>query len=229
MTEPEPTSARPGISRLLREHRRAWVVAGVAAVFALLAGGALAAGAATATAPGTVAAASTTGTPTATARPVADNPTVSRLRTCSVSAQAADGRLAQMQAQVRNATTGEVLFDRGGSTPSRAASVMKVLTSAAALDVLGPDYRATTTVVKGSSPGSVVLVGGGDLTLSRLPSGQDSTYDGVAHLDDLARQVKAAWSADPSNPPLTTLVLDSSFFSGPEWQPSWNTKEQGDG
>ena len=232
MTEPEPTSARPGVSRLFREHRRAWIVAGVAAVFALLAGGAVAAGAATVPPPGgAVAAPAATGppAPTATARPVAANPTVSRLRTCSVSARSADGRLAQMQAQVRNATTGEVLFDRGGSTPSRAASVMKALTSAAALDVLGPDYRATTTVVRGPTPGSVVLVGGGDLTLSRLPSGQDSTYDGVAHLDDLARQVKAAWGADPSDPPLTTLVLDSSFFGGPEWQPSWNTKEQRDG
>ena len=125
-----------------------------------------------------------------------------------------------------NASTGEVLYDRGGTTSSRTASVMKVLTSAAALSVLGPDHRATTTVVKGSEPGSAVLVGGGDLTLSRTPSGTETVYPGAAHLDDLAAQVRAAWNADPSNPPLTKLVLDASLFSGDEWEPSWDPAER---
>ncbi|MEJ3404928.1 D-alanyl-D-alanine carboxypeptidase [Rathayibacter sp. YIM 133350] len=234
MTEKDaPASAvRARLGALLSRHPRGWAIAAGSLVVALLAGGALTAGAASARPEATHAAvrAAATPTPTATARPTpAAAPAASKVRTCLVGDRATDPRLAQMQAQVRNATTGEVLFDRGGGTPNRAASVMKVLTSAAALKVLGPDYRATTTVVKGAEPGSVVLVGGGDLTLSRLPTGQDSAYDGVAHLDDLARQVRTAWDADPSNPPLTTLILDSSYFGGPEWQPSWNTKEQGDG
>ncbi len=171
-----------------------------------------------------------TPTPTATARPApAANVAAALVRTCSVADYASDGRLGSFQAQVRNATTGEVLYDRGGTTASRAASVMKVLTSAAALSVLGPDYRATTTVVKGAEPGSVVLVGGGDITLSRTPSGDESAYAGAAHLDDLAAQVNAAWAADPANPPLTKVILDSSMFGGPEWQPSWETKELWDG
>ena len=69
---------------------------------------------------------------------------------------------------------------------------------ASALAVLGPDTRIATTVVAGDAPGSVVLVGGGDLTLSRLPSGQESVYAGAAHLDHLAAQVEAAWDADPA-------------------------------
>ena len=125
-----------------------------------------------------------------------------------------------------NAATGEVLYDRGGTTPSRTASVMKVLTSAAALSVLGPDYRVATTVVKGAEPGSVVLVGGGDVTLSRTSSGTETVYPGAAHLDDLAAQVRAAWDADPSNPPLTKLVLDASLFAGDEWEPSWDVVER---
>lgn len=230
MSENPPVKQR-GIGRLFRKHPRVWLVTGAVAAFALLGSGAVAAGAAIggSAAPPAAPAVQAVTTPTRTARPVAAAPATSRLRTCSVADRAADPRLAQMQAQVRNATTGEVLFDRGGGTASRAASVMKVLTSAAALSVLGPDYRAETTVVKGTQPGSVVLVGGGDLTLSRLPSGQDSAYDGVAHLDDLAEQVRSAWEADPANPPLSTLILDSSFFSGPDWQPSWNSKEQRDG
>ncbi|WP_241976461.1 MULTISPECIES: D-alanyl-D-alanine carboxypeptidase [unclassified Cryobacterium] len=169
------------------------------------------------------------------AEPVSERPVPAtasdarNLRTCSVSALAADPRLAEFQAQVVNASTGEVLFDRGGDTSSRTASVLKVLTSAAALEVLGPDYRATTTVVTGSTPGSVVLVGGGDLTLTRLPTGTESVYPGAAHVDELARQTLAAWQANPENPPITSLVLDASFFGGPGWEPSWDELERNAG
>ncbi|WP_448003721.1 D-alanyl-D-alanine carboxypeptidase/D-alanyl-D-alanine-endopeptidase [Agromyces bauzanensis] len=203
------------------------IVAGVLAL-ALLGTGALAAGAAV-NAP-VEASAATTSTPTPTAEPARPAPaaavTPSRIRTCSVADRAADGRLANLQAQVVNAATGEVLYDRGGTTPARTASVMKVLTSAAALSVLGPDHRAATTVVKGAEPGSVVLVGGGDVTLSRTPSGTQTVYPGAAHLDELAAQVRAAWDADPANPPLTKLVLDASYFGGDEWEPSWDLVER---
>ncbi|MBC7441434.1 MAG: D-alanyl-D-alanine carboxypeptidase [Ramlibacter sp.] len=205
-------------------------------MFALLGTGAVVAGAATgaphslrpAAAAGS---SSSTSVPAPTEEPRPDRPVpsaataASPLRTCSVAGLATDPRLANFQAQVVNATTGEVLFDRGGDTPSRTASVLKVLTSAAALRVLGPDYRATTTVVAGSEPGSVVLVGGGDLTLSRTPSGDESVYAGAAHLDDLAAQTIAAWQADPANPTLTSLILDSSLFGDPGWDPSWDRKE----
>jgi D-alanyl-D-alanine carboxypeptidase/D-alanyl-D-alanine-endopeptidase (penicillin-binding protein 4) len=148
-----------------------------------------------------------------------------------VAGPASDSRLASFQARVVNATTGEVLYDRGGDVPSRTASVLKVLTSAAALSVLGPDYRLSTTVVRGSEPGTVVLVGGGDPTLSRTPTGDESAYSGAPHLDDLAAQVRAAWNADPATAgtPITTVVLDSSYFGGDAWEPSWNRKELYDG
>ncbi|QHC69789.1 D-alanyl-D-alanine carboxypeptidase/D-alanyl-D-alanine-endopeptidase [Rathayibacter sp. VKM Ac-2801] len=176
--------------------------------------------------------ATTTPTPTltATTRPTAEA-AAEALRTCSVADLAADPRLGSMQARVVDAATGEVLFDRGGGTASRTASALKILTAASALAVLGPDTRIATTVVRGSEPGSVVLVGGGDLTLTRLPTGRQSTYAGAAHLDDLAAQVESAWEADPSTAgtPITSLVLDSSLYSGETWQPSWNRKEQVDG
>ncbi|MGT2425375.1 D-alanyl-D-alanine carboxypeptidase/D-alanyl-D-alanine-endopeptidase [Amnibacterium kyonggiense] len=157
-------------------------------------------------------------TPTRTAAPVA--------RTCSVAAAARDPRLHSFQGQVLNARTGEVLFDRGGGTPSRAASVMKVLTSAAALEVLGPDHRLTTEVVQGSRPGEIVLVGGGDPTLSRTPVRTATAYAGAPHLSTLARQVKAAWKAAHPGQRITRIVLDSSYFGGPTWQPSWDVKER---
>lgn len=233
---------RPGILARLRRPRTAWLVTAGALAFALLGTSAVVAGAATG--PGETQSSAPVGsgagdvpdpTPTASAPPERPGPVAaapaSRLRTCSVAGLAADSRLANMQAQVVNAATGEVLFDRGGGTASRTASVLKVLTSAAALSVLGPDYRATTTVVRGEAPGSVVLVGGGDLTLSRLPSGEESVYAGAPHLDTLAAQTIAAWNADPATAgtPITSLVLDASLFGGPAWEPSWDRAELRDG
>ncbi len=216
-------------------RRVAWLVPAGVVVFALLGAGAVMAGAATG-APGAEAqpaVATSSPAPSPTAAEPVSRPApeavmpASRIRSCSVAELISDSRLGDFQGHVVNANSGEVLFDRGGATPSRAASVLKVLTAAAALNVLGPDYRATTTVVKGTEPGSVVLVGGGDLTLSRLPSGQESAYPGAAHLDTLAEQTLAAWNADPATAgtPISTLVLDSSLFQGPAWEPSWDRTE----
>jgi D-alanyl-D-alanine carboxypeptidase/D-alanyl-D-alanine-endopeptidase (penicillin-binding protein 4) len=220
---------RPAAARLLR------LIIAAAVAFVLLGSGAVWAGAATGgTDPAPVAAAPTasatpTPTPTPTVPELRPAPTLataaSPLRSCSVADLAADSRLGDFQAQVVNAETGEILFDRGGSTASRAASVMKVLTSAAALSVLGPDYRATTTVVAGTEPGQVVLVGGGDLTLSSTPTGDESFYSGAAHLDALAEEARAAMG----DTPITSVLLDSSYFGDPGWQPSWDRKEQTDG
>ena len=212
----------------VRRHRLAVTITAAALVFALAGTGAVVAG--TATNDGANAAIAPSATPTPAPEPPravpAEAVAASRIRTCSVAEAAADPRLANLQAQVVKAATGEVLYDRGGTTPSRTASVMKVLTSAAALSVLGSGHTATTTVVKGAEPGSVVLVGGGDVTLSRTPSGDETAYPGAAHLDELARQVREAWAADPANPPITKLILDASAFGGEEWHASWATSER---
>ncbi len=148
------------------------------------------------------------------------------LRTCSIASLSTDPRLAKFSGSVLNADTGEVLFDRSGTVPERTASVMKVITSAAALAVLGPDHRIATRVVRGAEPGTVVLVGGGDPTLSRLASGS-SVYPGAPRLSELAAQVRAAWAADPATAgtSLSRIVLDTSLFSGMTWHPSWARTE----
>ncbi|MDH2443196.1 D-alanyl-D-alanine carboxypeptidase [Amnibacterium sp. CER49] len=152
-------------------------------------------------------------------------------RNCSISAAARDPRLASFQGRVVDDASGEVLFDRRGAVASRTASVLKLLTTAAALEVLGPDHRFTTTVVKGSKPGQIVLVGGGDVTLSRTPVGTTTAYAGAPHLATLVAQVKKAWAADPANrgQRITQIVLDSSYFGGPSWQPTWHDQDRIDG
>ena len=76
-------------------------------------------------------------------------PTDSLARTCSVATEAADPLLATFSASIINPATDEVLFDRNGETAAAPASTMKLLTAAAALQVLGP--RSEFTDASGST------------------------------------------------------------------------------
>jgi D-alanyl-D-alanine carboxypeptidase/D-alanyl-D-alanine-endopeptidase (penicillin-binding protein 4) len=231
-----PARAWAGILTSIRTHPRSWIAAGATAAFLLIGGGSFAAGAAAAPEPQPAAlaapvhsatpTASATPTPTPTGRPT-PNPAApaTALKTCSVAGAAADGRLGTLEAQVVDPKTGQVLFDRKGDTPAPTASVMKTITAGAALTALGADTQIPTVAVKGAEPGQVVIVGGGDPTLG---TGRPQWFQGAPTLTDLAAQVKKAWAADPANAghPITSVVADSSLFSGPLWQSSWDEQAE---
>ena len=73
---------------------------------------------------------------------------------------------------IRDRATGELLYDYNGETPIKPASNMKLITTAAALETLGKDYRFTTSLYtsgklnNGVLKGDVYLKGEGDPTLS---------------------------------------------------------------
>ncbi len=218
--------AATGIGAFVRAHPRAVLTTSLSVAFLLLGSGAVFAGIAVGSAQ-----AAPVPVPTVTVTPEPDPRALpatiadpSRLRTCSVAALARDDRLDEFFGSVINASTGEVLWDRRADRAVRTASVLKVITAAAALSALGPDYRMTTRVVTGSTTGSVVLVGGGDATLSRLPAGQESIYRGAPKLSDLAAQTVAAYAAaNPDEPGITTLVLDSTYWNPSDnWHETWN-------
>jgi D-alanyl-D-alanine carboxypeptidase/D-alanyl-D-alanine-endopeptidase (penicillin-binding protein 4) len=228
-----PARAWAGILSSIRTHPRSWMAAGATAAFLVIGGGSFAAGAAAAPKPEPAAlkapvhsatpTASATPTPTPTpTRPTA-NPAApaTALKTCSVAGPASDGRLGTLEAQVLDAKTGQVLFDRKGDTAAPTASVMKTITAGAAITALGAGYQISTTVVKGAQPGQVVIVGGGDPSLG---TGKPQWYQGAPTLTDLADQVKKAWAADPANAghPISSVVADASLFGGATWQPSWH-------
>ncbi len=144
-----------------------------------------------------------------------------RIRTCSVADLAADARFGHLQAHVVNADTEEVLFDRDGDVPAAPGSVLKVLTSAAALQILSPEYQVMTRVVDSSVPGQMVLVGAGDLTLASTGA---NVYPDAGSLPGLAVESLEAYRAKHGQDP-TTVVLDSTLFVGEDWHESWPVKE----
>lgn len=123
--------------------------------------------------------------------------------------------LGDFTGQVTDAITGEVLWQQGAATPRTPASVTKVLTSAAAMLTMPLDHRLTTTVVRGAAPGSIVLVGGGDPTLTATPIGEDGYFEGGPHIADLAAQIRASGMA------VTSIAVDVSRYSGPEMAQGW--------
>jgi D-alanyl-D-alanine carboxypeptidase/D-alanyl-D-alanine-endopeptidase (penicillin-binding protein 4) len=155
-----------------------------------------------------------------------DSPTVTPTadgRDCSIANLAADKLLVGLHAQVINPETNEVLFDVLGDEPTQTASVMKLLTAAAALQVLGPNFRVQTKVYADLDvPGQIVVVGAGDPTLSRSRVGVQSVYKDAPKIADLAVQIND-WSRAT---PITSIVLDSSYFAGPSWDPAVDDSER---
>ncbi len=142
---------------------------------------------------------------------------------CSVSEFEDSNDILVLQAEVLDAETGEILFERGSQTPARAASVMKLFTAAAALETLGPDYRVTTRVyVDAVDPSVLYLVGAGDVTLSRTGVNQRSVYEDAPKLLDLVRQINRALP-DQS---VSRIVLDSTAYGLPrgEYQEVWDQR-----
>ncbi|GAA1718010.1 D-alanyl-D-alanine carboxypeptidase/D-alanyl-D-alanine-endopeptidase [Kribbella yunnanensis] len=108
----------------------------------------------------------------------------------------------QVDLVVRDATTGDTLYNRNGGNRLTPASNTKLFTSAAALGVLGPAYKfhtdvlATSPVKDGNVHGDLYLKGYGD------PTTLQSDY--VA----LAKQLKTAGVERV----IGNLVADDSYF-----------------
>lgn len=103
--------------------------------------------------------------------------------------------------------------------PKAPASTMKVLTALVAVDVLGPERRFLTRVVRGAAAGEIVLVGGGDPLLQSTASGP---VPGAATLTDLARLTASALGGAKATP--VTVRFDTSLYPAPAWNPDWGAE-----
>ncbi len=127
------------------------------------------------------------------------------------------GRIA---ASVVDVASGRTLLDDRGSVPTTPASTAKVLTAAAVFAAMPADHRFSTAVVAGRRPGQVVLVGGGDPTLSAAGRGTPTAYAGAARISDLAAAVRRSGVRK-----VTRVVVDDHAFTGATTAPGWDSDD----
>jgi D-alanyl-D-alanine carboxypeptidase/D-alanyl-D-alanine-endopeptidase (penicillin-binding protein 4) len=133
--------------------------------------------------------------------------------------QLANPALAQFSGIVIDPATGATLFNQNASAPQIPASTAKILTGAALLTSVDPTDRFTTKIVQGDQEGDIVLVGGGDVTLSARNEGVATIYDGAPLMSDLAAQVKA------SGIDVKRIVLDTDYWTGSDLANGWQTAD----
>jgi D-alanyl-D-alanine carboxypeptidase/D-alanyl-D-alanine-endopeptidase (penicillin-binding protein 4) len=113
--------------------------------------------------------------------------------------------------------TGSRLWGHTPERPLVPASTAKLVTAAAALLALNPTDRLTTRVVTGPDPGTVVLVGGGDPTLTALPDAKGSLYPAAPTVGELAEAVKKKAPG-----PIRRLLVDTSRYTADGLAPGWS-------
>ncbi len=138
----------------------------------------------------------------------------------ALSGLASSPSLGTLTGEVVDAHSGTRLWAAHPGKAQAPGSTNKLLTAAAALLALNRDATLTTKVVAGSKPGTVIIVGGGDPTLSSLPDGKQSVYPGAAHLENLAKQVE-----EHAEHPITKVRIDETRYTGPSKAPGWNTAD----
>ncbi|MCU1404039.1 MAG: D-alanyl-D-alanine carboxypeptidase/D-alanyl-D-alanine-endopeptidase [Glaciihabitans sp.] len=221
----------PSTSFLAR-HRFTVVASALAIVFLLASAGAVSAGFMTgASATRADIAASATPAPVVTNAPGRTSPAVipaaTPVRSCTVSPQAVDAALGTLRGSVVDVMTGETVFSRTPDYISAPGSAMAALTATAAVSKLGADYRLSTSVLDSNSTGTIVLVGGGDPTLTALGEGEESVYAGAAKLDDLATSTLVAFEAAHPGKKITQIVLDASYWDKADrWNSTWDRSLQ---
>jgi D-alanyl-D-alanine carboxypeptidase/D-alanyl-D-alanine-endopeptidase (penicillin-binding protein 4) len=136
----------------------------------------------------------------------------------------AAGGLGTLSGQVLDPVTGTVLWQRDPEVTLVPGSTAKLLTAAAALLALNHQAQWHTTVLAGAEPGTVVLLGGGDPTLSAAGPGTATSYPGAARLEDLVDQVRAA-----AHGPIRRVLVDVSRYTGDALAPGWFPADVADG
>jgi D-alanyl-D-alanine carboxypeptidase/D-alanyl-D-alanine-endopeptidase (penicillin-binding protein 4) len=134
--------------------------------------------------------------------------------TCSIDSLASKKSLMTFSGSVVQTSNSNVLYANSATDAAQPGGILKVLTAAAAISALGPSTTIATNVYDDAQqPGTIVLQGNGDPTLSRSTSG--SIYSGAPTLTSLASKTMSAYNSLHSGVPITAIILDSSL-----WDPS---------
>lgn len=128
-----------------------------------------------------------------------------------------DAMPGRLSGVVVDPSTGKVVWQEEPGTALVPGSTAKLVTAAGALLTLNATSSLVTRVVAGADPSTVVLVGGGDPTLTALPAPRVGTYPSPARLADLADQVRKAVPGG-----IQRVLIDTSRYEGPDFAQGWD-------
>ena len=131
---------------------------------------------------------------------------------------AASPAVGDLTASVVDDATGQVLWERRPRDAKVPASTTKLLTAVAALTRLPADARVDTVLARGTEPGTLVVVPGGDPTMSRGDE-PGPLFPGAATLAEAAEIVRTSDLAP------TRIVVDPGPYTGPDLGPGWSPVE----
>lgn len=123
-----------------------------------------------------------------------------------------------LAASVVDDATGQVLWERRPRDAKVPASTTKLLTAVAALTRLPADARVDTVLARGAEPDTLVVVPGGDPTMSRGAE-PGPLFPGAATLAQAAEVVRAA-GLTPAR-----IVVSRGPYAGPDLGPGWARSE----
>ncbi len=147
-------------------------------------------------------------------------PTASGLRSALAGPLSAAALGPEVSALVADPVSGQVLLSDHGARLATPASTAKLATALTALAMLGAGARFSTRVVRGTAPGSIILVGGGDPTLAvNAYPAQD--YPQPATLASLAAATARTLKSEGRK--AVSVGYDTSLYTGPDLAPSWPT------
>lgn len=130
------------------------------------------------------------------------------------------GPSAKVGISVRDAETGRVLGELKADTPLTPASNMKLLTSGAALLILGPEFQFRTELVQYQD--RLVIKGSGDPALAD-PVVLSAMEPRLSVDDVLGAMVKGVQKAGITS--ASELVIDDRVFDRQRFHPSWPVEQ----
>ncbi len=138
-----------------------------------------------------------------------------------------DYKNATIGIRIAELNSGETLFDFNGEKLMIPASNMKLVTSAAALEILGSEYRFTTKIGYTGKiedevlDGNLIILGGGDPTLG------SEYFRNDFHSSDFLK----IWVQNIKNAGIKNirgnLVLDASHYDNEKIPPTWIWEDMG--
>jgi len=115
---------------------------------------------------------------------------------------------------VVRADSGETIYERNSRLTLIPASNMKIVTTAGALEMLGPDFAFVTRV--GLSGESLVVIGSGDPLFGAKDFDVGREQQSPSVLQDIIGRLKESGIVS-----LSDIVLDVSVFDGQRVHPGW--------